>query len=140
MYIRLAYAESTSYARVTYVHTIIVCIPPYTGCHTIYFFLVYRPHPLLRESQTWYKPCSKLKPWDEERQEIDGIKLTTADRLPAPLALLGELPRGIQGVIAEHNGTRPNRDAMKSISESVLNCTLSILKKDEAFRKWRSKT
>ena len=102
--------------------------------------LAYRPHPLLRESQTWYKPCSKLKPWDEERQEIDGIKLTTADRLPAPLALLGELPRGIQGVIAEHNGTRPNRDAMKSISESVLNCTLSILKKDEAFRKWRSKT
>ena len=102
--------------------------------------LAYRPHPLLRENQTWYKPCSKLKPWDEERQEIDGIKLTTADRLPTPLALLGELPRGIQGVIAEHNGTRPNRDMMKSISESILNCTLSILKKDEAFRKWRSKT
>ena len=40
MYIRLAYAESTPYARVTYVHTIIVCIRPETGCHTIYVFLV----------------------------------------------------------------------------------------------------
>ena len=101
--------------------------------------LAHRAHPLLRRSQTWYHATYKIQPEDTGRQRTDGIHISKGDALPSALALLGELPKGIKGHISDHNERATTRDTLEKVSAIIVDCTLSILKKDEAFRKWKRK-
>ena len=101
--------------------------------------LAHRAHPLLRRSQTWYHATYKIQPDDTGRQRTDGIHISKGDALPSALALLGELPKGIKGHISDHNERATTRDTLEKVSAIIIDCTLSTLKKDEAFRKWKRK-
>ena len=114
--------------------------------------LKHRYHPLLRRSQTWFNAKSKLTPAiqrkGESKNQPDEIKISPEqitprqsanDRLHITLALLGALPRGFSKDLASHWEEEIDNTTSLTISKTILNKSLELFKKDEAFRKWKRK-
>ena len=114
--------------------------------------LKHRYHPLLRRSQTWFNAKSKLTPAiqrkGESKNQPDEIKISPEqitprqsanDRLHITLALLGALPPGFSKDLASHWEEEVDSTTVLTISKTILNKSLELFKKDEAFRKWNRK-
>jgi hypothetical protein len=106
-----------------------------------------RHHPLLRSSQTWcraahhYTPppsaCDAKKP---ERGRIPDHR-SAGDRINPVLGLLGVNPKGLGPNIASVSGVTPTApDTIKQISSLVLNTSIAIYRRSEAYGRWRRKT
>jgi hypothetical protein len=108
----------------------------------------HRHHPLLRPSQTWYRAAHWMGPWDplstdecKREEEKTADDRSPGDKVHRVLALLGILPPGIGPTIAAYWDTHEmDKSVLAIISNLILNKTLALFKKDEAFRKWRRKT
>jgi hypothetical protein len=89
-----------------------------------------------------------MGPWDHpgtdecKREDAKAADdRSPGDKVHRVLALLGILPPGIGPTIAAHWDTHEmDKSVLAIISNLILNKTLALFKKDEAFRKWRRKT
>ena len=104
---------------------------------------IYQHHPLLRPSQTWYRTTHTYAVQEqrqEEKKEEEIYKPTNNDKMHPALALLGELPKTTNKHIVSHmEDANIGKETMEKISNTIMNKTLLLLKKDESFRKWRKK-
>ena len=106
-----------------------------------------RHHPLHRSSQTWCRAAQYYAPpphaCDSREPEEGRIphRRSAGDRLHPLLGLLGVKPKGLKADIASHSGVIPTPpETIKQISSLVLNTSVTIYRRSEAFRRWRRKT
>jgi hypothetical protein len=103
-----------------------------------------RHHPLLRSSQTWCRAAHHYVPpphaRDQNETELGRIPDTRSagDRVNPILGLLGSNPGGLGSAIASYSGITPTPLAIiKQISSLVLNTSVDIYRRSEAYRRWR---
>jgi hypothetical protein len=106
-----------------------------------------RHHPLLRSSQTWCRAAHHYVPPPHARDKtkpehgrIPDIR-SAGDRVNPVLGLLGVNPKGLGSTIASYSGVTPTPTAIiKQISALVLNTSVDIHRRSEAYGRWRRKT
>ena len=106
-----------------------------------------RHHPLLRSSQTWCRAAHHYTPpphaCDAKEPENGRIpdRRSAGDRISPVLGLLGINPKGLGPNIASVSGVTPTAPStMKQISSLVLNTSVAIYRRSEAYGRWRRKT
>jgi hypothetical protein len=106
-----------------------------------------RHHPLLRSSQTWCRAAHHYTPPPhacDQQEPVQGRisdRRSASDRLNPVLGLLGANPRALGPDIASHGGLSPTLLAtIKQMSLLVLNTSVALYQRSEAYGKWRRKT
>jgi hypothetical protein len=106
-----------------------------------------RHHPLLRSSQTWcraaqyYAPPPHACDVKEPEQGRIPVRRSAGDKLHPVLGLLGVNPKGLGPDIACHSGVTPTpTKTTQQISSLVLNTSVTLYRRSEAYGRWRQKT
>jgi hypothetical protein len=106
-----------------------------------------RHHPLFRSSQTWCRATQYYVPpphaCDSKEPEQGRIpdRRSAGDRLHPILGLLGVNPKGLGPDIASHSGVTPTPPGtIKQISSLVVNTSVTLYQRSEAYGRWRQKT
>lgn len=94
-----------------------------------------RHHPLLRQSQMWYKPQRYNVP-NQNKTKRDNNLTEHPHRI---LMLLGALPPGYGKKLSDYLDYDVNKSALHAISKTVLDTSLHLFMKDEVYRKWKRK-
>jgi hypothetical protein len=103
-------------------------------------------HPLRSPSQTWYKATHHYTPAPPESLDHHQLnsgkhKMNNSDRVHPILAILGTTPYNLANDMANHSGRNPDdfHHQVNQVSKIILNRTIDLLRKDEAYYKWRRK-
>jgi hypothetical protein len=105
-----------------------------------------RHHPLLRSSQTWcraahhYTPPPHGRDADEPERGRIPDRRSTGDKVNPVLGLLGTNPKGLGSDMASYSGITPTPLIIKQISTLVLNTSVAMHRRSEAYGRWRQKT
>jgi hypothetical protein len=122
------------------------CPPPDTSEPGLARQMQDRHHPLLQSSQTWccaaHQYTLPSHAYEEKKVAHDRIPdpRSAGDRLDPILGLLGINPKGLKSQISSYGGVTPPPDTLKRISLLVLNTSITIYRRSEAFQRWRQKT
>jgi ribonuclease HI/exonuclease III len=92
-----------------------------------------RNHPLLRPSQSWYRPECNMHP--KHPRDTEAPRLNTGDTLDSHLTILGVTPKGLYKNIGRHHENNTLiRDTVESeITEIIFDTTLAIFTKADIF-------
>ena len=101
-----------------------------------------RNHPLQRPSQSWFR--GDIPPPPPAPAPPPGPRPPRpppADSIPQCLAVMGATPKGLAQALSQHHEDAfvPDGDTTENISKIIYNKSLTLFRKDEAFRKWKRK-
>jgi hypothetical protein len=94
-----------------------------------------RHHPLLRQSQMWYKP----QQYNAQNKKGTNRNTNRTEYPHRILMLLGALPPGYGKKLSDYLDYDINKDALHAISKTILDTSMHLFMKDEVYRKWKRK-